>query len=260
MLQSIAGTAAQILEPPQNQTVPVNSVARYACRTTGVVVWQINNTQLSSNELIQGFRNRSVIVDIVNDSVLLVNATLRNNGTRISCQTGPDRYNLRPSSTTSVLTVFGEWWTVIQYTCRLMLTSVLANLPCSFLFSSQFIKQIAQLLPLTLLCCHWNLLLSRGFLHSRFLEWPSATLLMWPTWTPAESSGLVNWGHKASISVAQRIVLPVMSTSWQSLSRMQQDGVTLAISSLLVCHQVRKLLEIHTTILLTYTCSLTNLL
>ena len=108
MLQSIAGTAAQILEPPQNQTVPVNSVAIYACRTTSVVVWQINNTQLLSDGLIQGFRNRNVIVDIENVSVLLVNATFRNNGTRISCLTGPNRFDLRSSNTTSVLTVFGE--------------------------------------------------------------------------------------------------------------------------------------------------------
>ena len=66
VLQSITGTAAQILEPPQNQTVPVNSVARYACRTTGVVVWEINNTQLLSDEVIQVFRYRSVQVDIEN--------------------------------------------------------------------------------------------------------------------------------------------------------------------------------------------------
>ena len=108
MLQSIAGTAAQILEPPQNQTVPVNSVARYACRTTSVVVWLINNTQLLSDGLIQGFHNRNVIVDIENQSVLLVNATLRNNGTKISCLTGPNHFHLKISSTISVLTVFGE--------------------------------------------------------------------------------------------------------------------------------------------------------
>ena len=108
MLQSIAGTAAQILEPSQNQTLPVNLVARYACRTTSVVVWQINNTQLLSDEIIQNFRNRNVIVDIENQSVLLVNATFRNNGTRISCLTGPSHFDLRSSSATSVLTVFGE--------------------------------------------------------------------------------------------------------------------------------------------------------
>ena len=107
MLQSIAGTAAQILEPSQNQTLPMNSVARYACRTTSVVVWQINNTQLSTDEIIQHLRNRNVVVDLENESVLLVNATLSNNGTRISCLTGPNRFDLR-SSSTSVLTVFGE--------------------------------------------------------------------------------------------------------------------------------------------------------
>ena len=70
-------------------------------------MWQINDTQLLSDQLIQGFHDRSVVVDIVNDSVLLVNATLRNNGTRISCPTGSDRFDLRTSNT-SVLTVFGE--------------------------------------------------------------------------------------------------------------------------------------------------------
>ena len=246
------GTAAPILEPSQNQTVPVNSVARYACRTTDVVVWRINSTQLASDEIIQVFRNRSVQVDIENVSVLLVNATLRNNGTRISCLTGPSRFDLGPSSATSTLTVFGEWWIVMQY--RLMLTSVLANFACPF---SHFSKQIAQLLPLTSLCCHWNLLLSPGFLHSLYLEWFSATILLWPTWTPAESSVPVNWGHQVSTSVAQRTALPVMSTSSQSLPWMQQDWVTPVIPSLIVCHQVCKLLDIPKfTMSLTYIHSL----
>ena len=103
-----AGTAAQILEQPQNQTVPVNSVARYVCRTTGIVVWQINITQLSSDDIIEGLRMRGDIVDVENRSVLLMNATLRNNGTRIHCLTGQDRFKLTFSSRTAVLTVFGE--------------------------------------------------------------------------------------------------------------------------------------------------------
>ena len=71
-------------------------------------MWQINNTQLLSDTLTEAFRMRGVIVDIENGSVLLVNATLRNNGTRIRCLTGSDHFHLTSRSRTAVLTVFGE--------------------------------------------------------------------------------------------------------------------------------------------------------
>ena len=101
---------------------------------------------------------------------------------------------------------------------------------------SHCLKQIIQLLLVTSLCRHWSHLLSHGSLHSLFLEWFSATMLLWPTWTPAESSVLVNWGHQASTSVAQRMALPVMSTSSQSLPGMQQDWVTPTTSPLVFHH------------------------
>ena len=103
-------TATQIVVPPQSQTVPVNSVSRFTCRTTGFVVWQINNGWLMSDSptSVAAFQLRGIRVDSDNDSVLLVNATLENNGTNVVCLTGPDCTRLNVMSTTAILTVFGE--------------------------------------------------------------------------------------------------------------------------------------------------------
>ena len=95
------------MEPPQNQTVPVNSVARFTCRTTSFVVWQINGSQLASDNA-EIFKRFGIRIENENESVLLVNATLRNNGTRILCITGLDRTRLDVTSEAAVLTVFGE--------------------------------------------------------------------------------------------------------------------------------------------------------
>ena len=97
-------TATQIVVPPQNQTVPVNSVARFTCRTTSFVVWQVNNAQLLSM-FIETFRLRGITLDGENGSVLLVNATLRNNGAKIFCITGSE---LHVTSKIAIMTVFGE--------------------------------------------------------------------------------------------------------------------------------------------------------
>ena len=104
-----AGNAQQIVEHPQNQTVPVNSVARFTCRTTIYVVWQIGEIQLSSDNA-ELFKQRGITdkYDQENESVLLVNATLKNNGTRILCRTGLDLTRLDVTSEAAVLTVFGE--------------------------------------------------------------------------------------------------------------------------------------------------------
>ena len=103
-------TATQIVVPPQSQTVPVNSVARFTCRTTGFVVWQIDNGRLMSDSptSVAAFQLRGIRVDCDNDSVLLVNATLENNGINITCLTGPDHTRLNVISATAILTVFGE--------------------------------------------------------------------------------------------------------------------------------------------------------
>ena len=91
---------------PQNQTVPVNSVVRFTCRTTGLLVWQIDNVQLfSSNPAAANIHSRGIRVDGENQSVLLANATLRNNQTRILCLTGPE---LNVTSKIALLIVFGE--------------------------------------------------------------------------------------------------------------------------------------------------------
>ena len=104
------GTATQIVVPPRNQTVPVNTVTRFTCRTTSFVVWQIDNAQLVSDspKSVATFQMRGIRVDSDNDSVLLVNATLENNGTNVTCLTGPDVSRPNVMSTTAILTVFGE--------------------------------------------------------------------------------------------------------------------------------------------------------
>ena len=102
-----AGNAQQIVEYPQNQTVPVNSVVRFTCRTTSFVVWEIDAIQLSSDNA-EVFKQGGITIENENESVLLVNATLRNNRTRILCRTGLDRASLSVTSEVAVLTVFGE--------------------------------------------------------------------------------------------------------------------------------------------------------
>ena len=102
-----AGNAQQIVEHPQNQTVPVNSVVRFTCRTTSFIVWEINETQLSSDNA-EVFKQRGITVENENESVLLVNATLENNGTSILCRTGSNRASLSVTSEVAFLIVFGE--------------------------------------------------------------------------------------------------------------------------------------------------------
>ena len=107
MFYESAGNAQQIVEYPQNRTVPVNSVVRFTCRTTSFVVWQINGTQLSSDNA-EVFKQRGITIESENESVLLVNATLENNGTRILCRTGLNPTRLNETSEVAFLTVFGE--------------------------------------------------------------------------------------------------------------------------------------------------------
>ena len=174
------GAAVQLVVSPQNQTVPVNSVVRFTCRTTGFLVWQIDNVQLfSNNPAAANIHSRGIRVDSENQSVLLANATLRNNQTRILCLTGPE---LNVTSKIALLIVFGEWWSEYLTACISFFTHAIFILQ----------KQIIQLLPLMSLCCHWSHLLSHGFLHLLFLELTLATLLISPTWTQPESSVLVN--------------------------------------------------------------------
>jgi len=99
-------SAAQVVESPRNQTVPVNSVARFICRTEGLVAWRINETQLSSDSA-KCFRMRGIQADGENGSVLLVNATIDNNGTLIHCLTGEQIAALKVIGT-ALLIVFGE--------------------------------------------------------------------------------------------------------------------------------------------------------
>lgn len=102
------------MEPPHNQTLPVNSVARFTCITIDIVVWEIKpvdsniSTRLSLEIAAVNLLQRGIIVDSGNKSVLLVNATLENNETNVRCLTGENVLNLRVMSDTATLIVFGE--------------------------------------------------------------------------------------------------------------------------------------------------------
>ena len=74
------------------------------------MVWQIDSTQLSSqlistSSIVKNFCKRGIKLDGENGSVLVVNATLRNNGIKILCLTGSE---LNVASNSTYLTVFGE--------------------------------------------------------------------------------------------------------------------------------------------------------
>ena len=109
-----SGTTSRIVEPPHDQTVPVNSVAKFTCRTTGLVVWIIDGAVSSllslrdGNETVNLFRMEGFTLDSENKSVLLVNATIRNNKTSIRCRTGPNRITAHETSEEVVFTVFGK--------------------------------------------------------------------------------------------------------------------------------------------------------
>ena len=107
-----AGTTAQILEPPLNRTVPVNSIVIYICKTIGLVGWNIDGftsvLSLEAPATIDLFREQGFTLDSNNKSVLLVNTTLRNRRTIIRCQTGQNLIALNETSEVAVFTVFGE--------------------------------------------------------------------------------------------------------------------------------------------------------
>ena len=107
-----AGATAQILEPPHNQTVPVNSVAIFICKTIGLVSWNIEGftyeLSLEAPTIIDLFRVQGFTLDRKNKSLLLVNTTLINRRTSIHCKTGQSLIALNETSEVAVLTVFGE--------------------------------------------------------------------------------------------------------------------------------------------------------
>ena len=105
------------MEPPHNQTLPVNSVARFTCITIDIVVWEIItvdsnfSTKLSLEIPDEGVNllQQGITVYSGNKSVLLANATLENNGTNVRCLTGKNLLNLHVMSDIATLIVFGEY-------------------------------------------------------------------------------------------------------------------------------------------------------
>ena len=69
------------------------------------------NTRLSQGDTgadVYLLQQQGIRVDSDNKSILLVNATLENNGTNIRCLTGLDAIRLTVISNTTMLMVFGE--------------------------------------------------------------------------------------------------------------------------------------------------------
>ena len=105
------------MEPPHNQTVPVNSVVSFTCTTlTDVLEWEVtvgNSTIKFSlgdqSRQVTLLEHRGIRIESDNKSVLLVNATLKNNGMNIRCLTGQaNDFQLSVKSNTAILIVFGE--------------------------------------------------------------------------------------------------------------------------------------------------------
>ena len=105
------------MEPPRNQTVPVNSVVSFTCTTlTDVLEWEVTVDNITiafslgyQSRQVTLLEQRGIRIESDNKSVLLVNATLKNNGMNIRCLTGqPNDLQLSVKSNTAILIVFGE--------------------------------------------------------------------------------------------------------------------------------------------------------
>ena len=104
-----------ILNPPVDQTVPINSTAVFSCRVTGFLVWVIDATQIRSDIARDAFcSGRGVCVNGTLDnspdeteSVLLVAAN-ENNGSEIRCIASETITSASEESEVAVLITFGK--------------------------------------------------------------------------------------------------------------------------------------------------------
>ena len=106
--------ASLILNPPVDQTVPVNSTAVFSCRVNGFLVWEIDKRDIGSDNAPNLCSIRGVCVNGTLDdspdeteSVLLVAAN-ENNGSRIRCLAFETIISLVEASKVAALITFGK--------------------------------------------------------------------------------------------------------------------------------------------------------
>ena len=112
---TIISAASLILDPPVDQTVPVNSTAVFSCRVTGFLVWEIDTLEISDSRRNAFCSDRGVCVNGTLDnspdeteSVLLVAANELNNNSTIRCLASETIVSPAEASEAAVLTTFGK--------------------------------------------------------------------------------------------------------------------------------------------------------
>ena len=79
------------LMPPQSSAAPMGSNATFQCiAATGLIIWSVNNIQVSSPSLQQFFATHGIFIPLErrNNSTVMILATPMNNGTRLTCLVG----------------------------------------------------------------------------------------------------------------------------------------------------------------------------
>ena len=111
----LLSAASLILDPPVDQTVPVNSTAVFSCRVKGFLVWEIDTLEISDSRRDAFCIDRGVCVNGTLDSspdetesVLLVAANELNNGSTIRCLASETIVSPSEASEAAVLTTFGK--------------------------------------------------------------------------------------------------------------------------------------------------------
>ena len=106
-------TAQLITQPPENVTAALGTNATFTCRGNGKVLWEVDGTQIMTEQQVQLFAEVGVYVPLPTPSVseLIMTATEMNNFTRsIICRVDPGiRVGAVEKSDPVHLTVFGEY-------------------------------------------------------------------------------------------------------------------------------------------------------
>ena len=101
-----------ITQPPENTTAALGTNATFSCHGNGNVFWEIDGTQVVTEDLVQAFAEAEVYVLLPTPSVsqLIITATEANNFTRtIQCLVDSGNVVVPPEESDPVyLLVFGE--------------------------------------------------------------------------------------------------------------------------------------------------------
>ena len=111
--------AQLITKQPENITAALGTNATFSCSGNGEVRWEINGTQVLTEEFVQLFADIGVYVPLPtpNVSELITTATEMNNFTRkVICQVDPGfRVGKIEDSYPVYLLVYGEWCYMYMY-------------------------------------------------------------------------------------------------------------------------------------------------